>query len=169
MKNKILLFCGIIIFCDTTINAQRENVLYKITSDSILKAFPKDSIYRDLQFNVLELSFIGEYQTALQKIDLFDKAQPISKQVIDNLRTTYNLNSYKPYSAFNYILNRADKERIIIINEAHTQAMHRVFTTSLLQGLYDKGFRYLALEALSEDSLLNIRKYTDIHQKSSIR
>lgn len=163
MKNKILLFCGIIIFCSPTMNAQRENVLYKITSDSILKAFPKDSsFYRDLQFNMQELTFIGEFQTAIEKVDFYNKAQPINKQVIDNLRKTHNLNSYKPYSAVNYILNRADKERIIIINENHTQTLHRVFTTSLLQGLYDKGFRYLALEALSEDSLLNIRKYADI-------
>jgi hypothetical protein len=95
-------------------------------------------------------------------VDFYNKAQPINKQVIDNLWKTHNLSSYKPYSALNYILNRADKERIIIINENHTQTLHRVFTTSLLQGLYDNGFRYLALEALSEDSSLNVRKYADI-------
>ncbi|RXM58193.1 hypothetical protein BOQ60_24775, partial [Chryseobacterium sp. CH1] len=32
-----------------------------------------------------------------------------------------------------------------IINEAHHNASHRTFASSLLQGLYDKGYRYLGL------------------------
>ena len=47
-----------------------------------------------------------------------------------------------------------------MINEAHHQPMHRVFTASLLQGLYDQGYRFLGLEALAhEDTLLNERGY----------
>lgn len=37
--------------------------------------------------------------------------------------------------------------------------MHRVFTESLLEGLYTQGFRYLGLETLAEDSLIHLRKW----------
>ncbi len=43
--------------------------------------------------------------------------------------------------AAEYIIKRSSKERIIIINEAHHQPLHRVFTESLLEGLYQNGFR----------------------------
>lgn len=47
-----------------------------------------------------------------------------------------------------------------MINEAHHQLMHRTFTTSLLEGLYAKGYRFLGLEALAyDDTLLNQRGY----------
>src|SRR5690606_18409918 len=43
------------------------------------------------------------------------------------------------------------------------QPIHRVFTESLLEGLYQNGYRYLGLEALAEDSLINIRKWPVIN------
>jgi hypothetical protein len=52
-------------------------------------------------------------------------------------------------------LNRAKNEKLIIINEAHHNIKHRVFTTSLLQGLYDNGYRFFGLEALSDTSINN--------------
>src|SRR5690606_22760739 len=42
------------------------------------------------------------------------------------------------------------------------QPLHRVFTESLLEGLFENGYRYLGLEALAEDSLLNIRKWPKV-------
>lgn len=55
-------------------------------------------------------------------------------------------------------MNRAKNEKLIIINEAHHNIKHRVFTTSLLQGLYDNGYRFFGLEALSDTSINN-RKF----------
>ncbi len=155
-RMKYFIYFFLLIIVSHSIFAQRTNLLYKLTSDSLLKDFQKDSLYRELQENAWELSFIGEYKTAIQKMDLF--FDPQKHSVIFK----YNNELYKPYSASSYILNRAKKERIIIINESHIQPMHRVFTTSLLKGLYDEGYRYLALEALEaygQDSILNIRKY----------
>jgi uncharacterized iron-regulated protein len=54
-------------------------------------------------------------------------------------------NTFKAVNAKDYILERAKKEKIIIINEAHHNARHRSFTCSLLQGLYEDGYRYLGL------------------------
>lgn len=65
---------------------------------------------------------------------------------------------FNPHNAKEYILNRSKKEKIIIINEAHNNSRHRVFTTSLLKGLYKNGYRFLGIEALS-DTLINQRKF----------
>lgn len=63
----------------------------------------------------------------------------------------------------NYIIEQSKTNQIIIINEAHHNSSHRVFTKSLLQKLYDNGYKNLGLEALENgkylDSLLNERKY----------
>lgn len=47
-----------------------------------------------------------------------------------------------------YIIAKAKKNRVVMINEAHDQPMHRAFTASLLEDLYKIGFRYLAMEML---------------------
>ena len=59
-----------------------------------------------------------------------------------------------------YILGRARNEQIIILNEAHHNSRHRVFTASLLPELAKLGFHYLAVEALDEqDTLLQKRGF----------
>ena len=67
---------------------------------------------------------------------------------------------FRAVDAAEYIINRAENKRIIIINEAHHFPYHRIFMASLLQGLYDKGFRYYVAETLNfSDSSINDRKY----------
>jgi hypothetical protein len=51
--------------------------------------------------------------------------------------------------AHTYIISQAKKNRVVMINEAHNEPLHRVFTASLLEDLYRVGFRYLAMEMLS--------------------
>ena len=51
-------------------------------------------------------------------------------------------------SAVDYIAAQAEYHEIIIISEAHQKPRHRVFTKSLLQKLYNQGYRHLGLEAL---------------------
>ena len=102
-----------------------------------------------------EYSFIEEYQKALWAADQVMGGYP----TISNEEKAYFL-SFQPVNAHKYILERADNEKIIMINEAHHQPMHRTFTTSLLEGLYEKGYRYLGLEAMYDsDSMLNERGY----------
>lgn len=102
-----------------------------------------------------EYSFIGEYQKALWAFDqVFRNYATLSDE-----ERAYFL-SFRAVSAYDFILRRAEREKIIMINEAHHQPIHRTFTTSLLKGLYDKGYRFLGLEALSHsDTLLNERGY----------
>ncbi len=62
------------------------------------------------------------------------------------------------------ILNKSKSTRVVMINENHVFPEHRVFTTSLLEGLYNNGFRYLALEDLSAKHVaeLNSRNYPKV-------
>lgn len=102
----------------------------------------------------------GDYKNALLQWDLAmrgrDRAYTASQ--IDSLQNLYTV-----IHANDLILAQAAKHQITIINEAHHNSKHRMFTKSLLKDLYDLGYRYLALEALSNgnyaDTELNIRKY----------
>lgn len=47
--------------------------------------------------------------------------------------------------------NTAADQQVVMINEAHHVSRHRANTTRLLAPLYDKGFRYLALESMREN------------------
>ena len=104
-------------------------------------------------------SFVGEYQKSLSA---FDKTSGKDDERISEIDVQSILSQYRAESAVEYIIERSKDERIIIINEAHHQPLHRVFTESLLEGLYENGYRYLGLEALAEDSLLNLRKWPKV-------
>ncbi len=148
----------------------RSQFLYKLTSDAILKNFPSDDSilgnrkYRDFHFNAYELGFIGEYNLSLAKDNLFsysNKDTVWKKSEIEKFKEIQK--NYFPKNAKEYILEKARQNKIIIINEAHSQAMHRVYTTSLLKGLRENGYKYLAIEALEADTLLNHTKQPTIH------
>lgn len=64
----------------------------------------------------------------------------------------------KQVNAKDYIIERAKNAQIVIINEAHHMSKHRTFTKSLLEAMYENGYRYLGLEALF-DSTINERKF----------
>lgn len=98
-------------------------------------------------------SISGQYKPALESWDTtFGRVKKLSKA--DSLRFTELI----PVNAKDYLLKKAESEQIIIINEAHHNASHRTFVSSLLQGLYDKGYRYLGLETLVSDSV-NVTKF----------
>ena len=101
-----------------------------------------------------KLSFIGEYSKALE---IWDKDERESNTLSE--KETRYFKSFKPIIAKTYIKERAKNEKIIILNEAHQQPYHRVFTTSILEDLYEQGFRYFGAEALCQDDSINMRKY----------
>lgn len=102
----------------------------------------------------------GNYRNALIQWDLAvgTKENEFSKTQIDSINRKYS-----QVKASDYIVEQANKNQIVIINEAHHNSLHRVFTKSLLEKLYNVGYRNLGLEALSYkddlDSLQRIRKY----------
>jgi hypothetical protein len=118
-------------------------------SDDIYKVFSRDKSEWKYQEAASEYSFGNYYQKALEVWD---------ENGVEQIKTAkeelLNFKKFKPVDAKNYIIERAKNEKIIIINEAHHNPRHRVFSTSILQGLYNKGFRYLGLEAIN-DSLIN--------------
>ncbi|MEL6140316.1 MAG: hypothetical protein AAFU67_01720, partial [Bacteroidota bacterium] len=59
------------------------------------------------------------------------------------------LADFELVDARNFILGKAQDHQVIIISEAHTKPEHRVFTRSLLQGLFDQGYRHLGLENIT--------------------
>ncbi|OJJ18873.1 hypothetical protein BKI52_25215 [marine bacterium AO1-C] len=101
-------------------------------------------------------SFVTNYDSALY---YFDKALMIEgrkKIVVKSLDSK----QVKVPDAKNYILQRAKREQVIMINEAHHVGQHRAFAATLLAGLYQQGFRFLMVETLShKDTLLNQRGY----------
>ncbi|WP_137905763.1 hypothetical protein [Chryseobacterium sp. 2VB] len=102
-------------------------------------------------------SISGQYKSALESWDMtFGRVKKLS--TADSLKFT----KLVPVNAKDYILERSVSEQIIIINEAHHNASHRTFASSLLQGLYDKGYRYLGLETLAGDSV-NTTKFAALN------
>lgn len=134
---------------------------YKFNSE-IRKVLERDSIEPDYQNAATSFSEKGDHKNALLQWDkqlMFKpKVETYAKEIIDSIN-----NKYDVVSAREYIIEESDKNKVIIINELHHNASHRVFTESLLHSLFTKGYKNLCLEALNkgyqEDTLLNKRKY----------
>ena len=143
-----------IVFVQGHIVGQAAVSRYKFSSDirEGVMQHPSSSGYQQA---AADFSYIGDYQSSLAMWDSVHFASPM----ITGGDSAY-FNHFKPVDAREYILKRASHEKIIIINEAHHHPEHRVFTESLLRGLYTLGFTYFGVETITrQDSLLNTRKY----------
>lgn len=107
------------------------------------------------QYAAWDYSYIGEYLPALAAYTgTLRRTQTLTPA--DSLEFV----TLTATDARRYILGRARTEQIIILNEAHHNSRHRVFTASLLPELARLGFRYMAVEALNEkDTLLQQRGF----------
>lgn len=85
-------------------------------------------------------SLMGQHKKALYAFDQHDPNP-------DELNTA--VKELKIQDAVNSIVKTASEYQIVMINEAHHVAQHRVLSYRLLEDLWNQGFRYLALEALS--------------------
>ncbi|MEM1327189.1 MAG: hypothetical protein AAGI23_14605 [Bacteroidota bacterium] len=110
------------------------------------------------QYAAWDYAYIGDIKRLHETWDI--SASPrdsLSKGAIDTFRT------YRAVKAIDYILEAAKEEQIVIINEAHHMPQHRVFTTRLLEGLQQHGFKHLGLEAYyaynKNDSMLQVKGY----------
>ena len=132
---------------------------YKFSSE-IEEKVAKDTVPWKYQFSAADYATKGDYKNALIQWDL-------AMGTMDKNYTRIQIDSinqkYSKVKATEYIIEQAKKNRVVIINEAHHNSSHRVFTKSLLQNLFDNGYKNLGLEALSNgehlDSILNNRKY----------
>jgi hypothetical protein len=151
--NKIIT----IIFCFITIIGfgQTNSETYRFSKD-ILTQIDKDTVAWKYQTGAAKLSFSGYYEEVLKMWEKNGFRKPTTTEK-DSL---YFVNS-KKVNAKDYIIEQSKNSQIVIINEAHHIPKHRTFTTSLLKDLYNNGYRYLGLEALS-DSSIHERKFPTI-------
>jgi len=156
---KQITIFSILFFLIVTVSAQTETEIYKFSADIEAK-IQKDSTTWKYQTGATDYSFSEYYKKALETWDKFGAGvQNVSRE------DSIYFRSFKPVNAKDYIIKRSRQEQIIIINEAHHVPMHRVFTTSLLQGLYNNGYRFLGLECLF-DSIINERKFPNFKSGS---
>lgn len=96
---------------------------------------------------IQSLAFTGDIQTiqSIQKAG-YHPAPDSVMQAIQQLADIAKKASYT--DALTYILGRAAKERVVMVNDAYDKPRTRAFMISLLQGLYDRGFHTLAMEML---------------------
>lgn len=124
-------------------------------------ASPLKGIY--LEYMTYLLGSVGNFDEMYRYEERFLSSLPIienqRKRNSENI-TVSPLKDHKEIDAVQAIEKVAEKEQVIMINEEHRTPHHRAFTTQILQPLYKKGFRYLAIEALySADTELNKRGY----------
>ncbi|MDN4165906.1 hypothetical protein QWY31_10355 [Cytophagales bacterium LB-30] len=150
--NLFSFFSAIFLLTVVDVVAQSEKFEYRYSMD-IESSIEKDTVPWKFQTGANEYSFIGNYQKTRETWDRNGVGIPII-----TLADSLYFIGFTPVNAKDYIIEKSKKEQIIIINEAHTYPNHRTFTHSLLQGLYDNGFRYLGIEALF-DTIINDRKY----------
>lgn len=136
------VFLRIWIFLAISPTAISQNYITQYPFPEIIGSNQKTPSYSDYTTHIL--SIVGEYTSSLKAHDQLYKFPPT--QAPDPLfRQKYN-----PVPARDYILQEAAKHRIVIFNEAHHQPLHRVFTASFLDTLWNMGFRYFGAEGLVE-------------------
>lgn len=164
MKKTLIILLSILILTSCkSIEETPEKITYEnfykfnIEIENDLK---KDSVNPYYEFASTEYSLKGDQKNALRTWDLAfkPKIRTLSEKQKDSIENKINL-----VDAKDFILQKSKDEKIIMLNEAHQSSLHRVFAESLLQGLFDNGYKIFCVEALSngkhEDTLLNSRKY----------
>ncbi len=116
---------------------------YKFTS------FIQDSVLQSKgpQMTAWDFSYIGDIE---KTHEMWDDQTKIRKELSQEQKDSFALLERK--NAVDYILEKAKKHQIVIINEGHHMPQHRVFTTQLIAGLKKQGFNHLGLETYFESS-----------------
>jgi hypothetical protein len=99
------------------------------------------------------------YEQALATYYSFSHEEHKSDSLWAKLRQQTHDSIYKQAGTIDDLLKRADSTQIVMFNEAHNCPQHRYLVGTLLEKFYQKGFRYLGLEAFYNDSLLIKKGY----------
>jgi hypothetical protein len=142
--------------------------LYQLLGDN--KKFIRDftgPVYYDLLSQ--SVSFVGDYAAALEyqkKSDTSKMTDVEYRQIGENIQQLKNI---KNADAKRFITFIAPRYKVIMLNEANNKPLHRAFAYSLLDVLYNRGFRYLAMEMLNpmpDHELTKLTYKTGILQRS---
>ncbi|MCB0550560.1 MAG: hypothetical protein KDD19_23525 [Phaeodactylibacter sp.] len=164
-------------FCQISLNGgdpEQHAVLFAFYGDyqNALEQATKDASVQGNPFEYLQFGGMGtennglldKANSILNNPEESEAAKAQARMLIAFLTgpasTEEALSNARPTSALEYIADQAGNYHFTLINEAHYNSQHRNFTERLLQPLWEKGYRYLALEALShQDTLLQQRGY----------
>lgn len=123
-------------------------------------SYIQDSIVssRGTQVAAWSMSYIGDIEGMHQLWDAEMEGRPkLTQEQQDSFA------QFHPSPAIDYIIEQAKPHQVVIINEGHHMPQHRVFTTRLLDGLKEEGYKHLGLETYfgnpKTDSLLNLNGY----------
>ena len=130
-------------------------------SQAILAQWQADTLWNNYQNYAVQFSQIGDYPHTLAAQTAYEAGRTGGDTNI-KFDPAY-LARFHAVGAQTEILKHTASRQLVLLNEAHYQPLNRVFTRSLLMGLYRQGFRYLCLEDLGNgpdaDANLNQRKY----------
>lgn len=130
-------------------------------SQAILAQWQHDSVWSNYQTYAVQFSQIGDYRHTLAAQSAFEKGRGGADTNV-RFDPAY-VPQFHAVAAQPELLRRTASRQLVIFNEAHYQPLNRVFTRSMLAGLYGQGFRYLCVEDLANgpraDAQLNQRKY----------
>ena len=104
----------------------------------------------------------GDYSSALeyQKMNYPTNLDEVSRRQIN--KVIQGMKNIQHVDARRYISFLSRNYRVVMINEAPNKPLHRAFMLSLLDDLYRKGFRYLAMEMLNNNSDHSLDKLTSL-------
>ena len=121
----------------------------------------KDDLEADYQrqMELTYLSMLGDNPHYQEVLEARESRYPLHPDVVSALRENAVKGKEQVLAA---LLSRTKSERLVMLNENHFMPWHRILLSELLPQLRKQGFRYLALEALAGDSLLNAGQTPDL-------
>jgi hypothetical protein len=104
-------------------------------------------VYYDLLSQTV--SFVGDYAGALEYQRMSDTTRLTDVENRQIGKSIQLLKDIKNADARRFISFIAPNYSVIMLNEAYNKPVHRAFACSLLDDLYKRGYRYLAMEMLN--------------------
>src|SRR5450755_2228261 len=105
------------------------------------------TVYYDLMSQ--SVSFVGDYAGALEYQSMADTTHLTdveNRQIGKSMQLLKNIQNADAKRFISFI---APNYSVIMLNEAYNKPLHRAFAYSLLDDLFKRGFRYLAMEMLN--------------------
>ena len=106
------------------------------------------------------VSFLGDYEGALDYQQLADTSHLTDVENRQIGKSIQQLKNIKHVDAKRFIGFIASSHKVIMLNEAYNKPIHRAFAYSLLDLLYNRGYRYLAMEMLNPRADQELTKLT---------
>jgi hypothetical protein len=134
--------------------------LYQLLGEEkkFLKKLSAPVYYEALSQNV---ACIGDYSSALDYEQLADSTPVTDVEKRQISKSIQVLKDIKNVDARRYIGFIAPHYQVVMLNEAYNKPLHRAFAISLLDELYKRGYRYLAMEMLNPGPDQELGKLTN--------